>query len=58
MSSTLFGYDAGHYDQYSEISYTFIATGDETTVFFENLRIWPFAHNESYIDDAYLRCTE
>ncbi|MBN1430875.1 MAG: LysM peptidoglycan-binding domain-containing protein [Anaerolineae bacterium] len=53
-----FSYDDGIYDQYVPISYTFTATGNQVTVFFENLRLWPFVHNVSYIDDAYLRCTQ
>jgi hypothetical protein len=53
-----FGYGDGIYDQYVLISYTFTATGSRTTVFFENLRLWPIANNDNYIDDAYIRCTQ
>lgn len=52
-----FGYDDGIYDQYAVISYIFTSTGERTTVFFENLRLWPFARNSNYVDNAYLRCT-
>jgi LysM repeat protein len=52
-----FGYSDGIYDKYVRISYTFTATSNQTTVFFENLRIWPISNNDNYIDDAYLRCT-
>lgn len=51
-----FTYDDGHYDKYAKISYTFTAAGDKTTIFFENVRLWPFAHNDSYIDDAAVFC--
>jgi LysM repeat protein len=53
-----FGYSDGIYDQFAEISYQFVATGATTTVFFENLRLWPIANNDNYIDDVYIRCTE
>ena len=56
LISRAFGYADGTYDQYALIRYTFTATGRQTTVFFENLRLWPLAHNDSYIDDAYVRC--
>ncbi len=52
-----FGYDDGIYDQFATIRYIFTATGERTTVFFENLRLWPFARNINYADNAYLRCT-
>ena len=55
--SRMFTYDDGHFDKYARISFTFYATGHQTTVFFENLRLWPFAHNDSYIDDAYAYCS-
>lgn len=51
-----FGYDDNIYDQYARISYTFTAAGSQATVFFENLRLWPFTNNTNYLDDAYLRC--
>ncbi len=53
-----FGYEDNIYDQYTEISYVFVATGQLTTVFFENLRLWPLTNNSNYLDDAYLRCTQ
>jgi LysM repeat protein len=53
-----FGYADGIYDQYVKISYIFTANSTTTTVFFENLRLWPVANNDNYIDDAYVRCTE
>jgi len=53
-----FDFADGHYDRYTKISYTFKATGTQTTVFFENLRLWPIANNESFIDDAYVRCSQ
>jgi LysM repeat protein len=52
-----FGYDDDIYDQYARISYVFTAAGTQATVFFENLRLWPFTNNTNYLDDAYLRCT-
>jgi hypothetical protein len=52
-----FGYEQGIYDQYVLITHRFRATGNTTTIFFENLRIWPFRHNDNFIDDAYIRCT-
>jgi hypothetical protein len=52
------GYDAGHFDHFALVTYQFQTTGTQTTVFIENLRLWPFAHNDSYVDDAYLRCTQ
>ena len=51
-----FGYYQNIYDRYAPITYTFMATGSATTVFFEDQRLWPFARNVSYIDDAYVRC--
>jgi predicted GH43/DUF377 family glycosyl hydrolase len=56
LTSPTFGYEAGIYDQYAPISYSFVAGGDRATVFFEDLRLWPFEHNESFIDDAYAVC--
>jgi hypothetical protein len=51
-----FSYADGIYDQYIKISFTFTATGPKTTVFFEDLRLWPVTYNQSFIDDAYVRC--
>ncbi|GAB4470601.1 MAG: hypothetical protein Kow00124_06880 [Anaerolineae bacterium] len=56
--SRAFDYADGHYDQYVKISYRFQATGNRTTVFFENLRYWPVANNDSFIDSAYVRCNK
>ncbi|MBN1309791.1 MAG: LysM peptidoglycan-binding domain-containing protein [Anaerolineae bacterium] len=58
QASRGFGYDDGIYDQYRLISYTFTATGNRATVYFENLRLWPYTHNVNYLDDAYLRCAQ
>jgi LysM repeat protein len=70
LTSGTFGYDyepqsgynrahGGHgvYDQYVPIHFTFIATGSRTTVFFQDTRLWPVTNNDSYIDDAWARCT-
>jgi hypothetical protein len=48
----------GSYDTWSEIRYSFAVAKDSTrvTVFFENLRLWPIANNDSYADGASLRC--
>jgi predicted GH43/DUF377 family glycosyl hydrolase len=51
-----YGYEAGFYDRYALIRYSFVATGGQATVFIENLRLWPFQHNENYLDDAYAVC--
>lgn len=53
-----FGYSDGIYDKYVNIEYEFIATGTRATIFFENLRLWPVANNDNYIDDAYVRCSQ
>ncbi len=57
LESRKFTYEDKHYDRYAKISFTFTATGERTTIFFENLRLWPFAHNDSYIDDATAICS-
>ena len=49
-------YSDGHFDHFALVTHRFVASGAQTTVFIENLRLWPFAHNDSYIDDAYVRC--
>jgi hypothetical protein len=49
-------YDDGHYDRFIEISFTFKAESDSATIFFENIRLWPVAHNDNYIDDASVIC--
>ncbi|NDJ52467.1 MAG: hypothetical protein GYB68_05190 [Chloroflexi bacterium] len=56
MRGPFYGFDSGHYDQYIQIRMQFTATSSQTTVFFENLRLWPFRHNDSFIDDAYAYC--
>jgi predicted GH43/DUF377 family glycosyl hydrolase len=56
LTSPTFDDKTGFYDQYAQISYSFVATGDRATVFFEDLRLWPFEHNESFLDDAYAVC--
>jgi hypothetical protein len=70
LTSGTFGYDyepstgynrahggQGVYDQYVPISFTFMATGQRATVFFQDTRLWPVPNNDSYIDDAWARCT-
>jgi hypothetical protein len=57
-SSRGFGSDDGVYDNYAPISYTFTATTTQATVFFEDLRLWPFMINSNYLDDTYVRCTQ
>lgn len=57
LLSRAFDIEDGHYDQFIEISYTFQAIGTRTTVFFENLRREPQANNFSYIDSAYVVCS-
>jgi hypothetical protein len=56
LSSRVYGFQDGHYDKWAQIRYEFVATGPKTTIFFENLRLWPVAHNDSYIDDASVIC--
>lgn len=53
-----FGYLDDVYDTYTQISYIFEATGTQTTIFIDNLRLWPMARNVNYIDDAAVRCTQ
>jgi hypothetical protein len=57
-TSRSFSYDDGVYDKFVLISTTFQVTTTEVTVFFEDLRLWGYANNASFIDDAYLRCTQ
>jgi len=57
LASPGFGYSDGIYDRYAPIKFTFTATGAQTTIFFENLRLWPLTINDSFIDDAYVRCS-
>jgi len=56
LRSRDFTYEDGHYDEFAFISFAFTATSNHATVFFENRRLWPFQHNDSYIDDAYVVC--
>ncbi len=56
VESRTFTFDDGHYDKYIEVSLNFTAENDETTVYFENLRLFPIANNDSYIDDAFAYC--
>ncbi|NDJ51666.1 MAG: hypothetical protein GYB68_01115, partial [Chloroflexi bacterium] len=58
LSSEVYDHSSGHYDAYLEISFEFTATGSRATIFFENLRLWPFQFNDSYIDDASVRCEQ
>lgn len=46
-----------HYDKYALISFTFTAKGTSSTIFFENLRLFPFTFNDSMIDDASVVCS-
>jgi hypothetical protein len=57
LVSRAFTYDDGHYDKYAKIQFNFTATGSKTTIFFENLRLWPVAHNDNYLDDASVKCS-
>jgi hypothetical protein len=56
LASRVFGYNDSIYDRYVQISYTFTARSNQATIFFENLRLWPIAHNDNYIDDAEVTC--
>jgi LysM repeat protein len=58
LESPGFGYAEGIYDAYTEISFDFTATSATTSVFFENLRLWPLTINDNYLDDAYVRCNQ
>ncbi len=58
VNSRSFGYEDGIYDQYARISLTFTATSDSATVFIENMRLWPFKNNYSYVDDAFAYCSK
>ena len=53
-----FGYLDDIYDNYVQISYIFKATGTQTTIFIDNLRLWPMTRNVNYIDDAAVRCNQ
>lgn len=58
LVSEEFGYEHGIYDKYVKIRFRFTANSTRTTVFFENLRLFPIANNDNYIDDAYVRCSQ
>ncbi len=45
--------DIQFYDNWVEISCRFMAGGSTATVYFRNLRTWPVANNDNYIDAAY-----
>jgi hypothetical protein len=56
LSSRWYNFEDGHYDKFVKISFIFTANSRQSTIFFENLRIWGLANQDSYIDSAYLRC--
>lgn len=56
LTSRAFTYDDGHFDKFAQIRFSFTAASSQATIFFENLRLWPFPFNDSYIDDASVRC--
>jgi hypothetical protein len=56
LSSRWYNWEDGHYDNYVKMFYQFTANSYQTTVFFENLRIWRFGNQDSYLDSVYLRC--
>src|SRR5574341_759875 len=56
VASRGFGYADGVYDRFALINLQFVVTGFNTTVYFENVRLWPLKHNESFIDDAFAYC--
>jgi hypothetical protein len=49
--------NADHYDKYVQLQYTFISKGVQATIFFENLRLFPFRYNDSMVDDAAVICS-
>jgi hypothetical protein len=49
-------YEDGHYDHYIALSYSFVAESTETTIFIRQVMLWPFAHNEGYVDDVSVQC--
>lgn len=57
LLSRVFDNADGHYDNFVEISYIFQPTSNRTTIYFENLRREPQSNNFSYIDSAYVVCT-
>jgi hypothetical protein len=46
-----------HYDKYAQMTYTFTAKGSFATIYFENLRLFPFTFNDSAWDDASIVCS-
>jgi len=51
------GHPIDTYDQWTHVtSDQFQVTGPRTTVFIGNLRLWPIAHNDNYLDVARMRC--
>ncbi|MGF1504956.1 MAG: hypothetical protein GYB64_18775 [Chloroflexi bacterium] len=56
LESTEFLYEDGHFDAWAQISYSFTAQGQSATVFFENRRLWPIRHNDSFVDDVFASC--
>lgn len=57
LVSRPYTYRDGHYDQFARIRVRFRPQGTATTIFFENLRVWPMTNSASFIDDVYFRCT-
>jgi hypothetical protein len=56
VSPTLEG--IGHYDQWALLEWEFEAESNQATIYFENLRLFPFPNNDSYIDDASVVCLD
>lgn len=57
LKSRGFGYNDGIYDRWARIDYTFVTTGPKTTVFIDNVRLWPVRNNNNYVDDASIVCS-
>lgn len=57
LVSRPFGYSDGIYDKYVLITYQFIATGNKATVFIGSRALWPMGNVNSYVDDAYVKCS-
>jgi len=53
-----YGYDWDIYDNWAWIGYTFDVPsgGGPLTIFIGDRRLWPFKHNDSYIDDVRMTC--
>ena len=56
LSSRAFGYDDSIYDAWAKIEFSFVTTGTKTTIFFDNMRLWPARNNNNYLDDASMIC--